>query len=85
MQIELEKKGDLLRMATVVVEHEGERREGVVVAQWLDEGSRYVVIKMAMNVDDPDDLDEWLDEEELSQSRKGPSSTPKPSSSTRSR
>ena len=44
----------------VVVETEdGERREGRLIAQWIDTGNatRCITVEMDLNVDDPDDFE----------------------------
>ena len=73
----------------VVIEYEGERKEGVVVSQWVDATThaRYIVLRLPMDPDDPDELTEIQDslEDASAPSKRVPPSTPKPSRSTRSR
>ena len=76
----------------VVIEYEGERKEGVVVSQWVDATThaRYIVLRLPMDPDDPDELTEMQDaledeEEASAPSKRVPPSAPKPSRSTRSR
>ena len=44
----------------VVVEYDGDRREGSVVAQWIDtaNATRCITVEMDLDVDDPDELTE---------------------------
>ena len=75
--------------AVVVVEFEGDRRQGTVEATWIDTTTRcrMMVIKVALDANDSDDLSELLDAAEdehddaaSETSKRVPPSTPKPKS-----
>ena len=61
-----------------VTDNFGEKKDGVVTAQWYDCEShyRYVLIRMKMDVDDADDLEEMQAEMEKQPQPSGSSKKP---------